>query len=342
MIFGLGLLVNTVLVGIPVGATVGALVGIDAHRAATGQKALFTGGNNEDAIGSGGGGHGGHGSDSTGDGGGHESTAGTGVRNTQYCDLSYGITPPSKTEQYILNPNQWGVTSTSTGNGLCMNVTTFNNQTYVPQTAPEFSVTWQFDPGPETAPVHGYPNVRIDDILPKALDTISELNLDLHWTYGLGDQPAESTDKQTLKDENLAANVAIDMFLDSDEDKAKNGTDAKFEVMVWFWMSSLVAQPHGWGKPEINRTLDGTTFTLYSGKNDQDQQVLSWVTDVMTEKFTGDIYPLITDLYNLEGDEYPAKDDYLGSLSFGTETYSVDKNVTFSAKHYKIDIQTSK
>lgn len=67
---------------------------------------------------------------------------------------------------------------------------------------------------------------------------------------------------------------------------------------------------------------------------------MSWVADVMTERFTGDLYPLIADLYNLKGDKYPAKDDYLGSLSFGTETYSVDKNVTFSAKQYKIDVQT--
>lgn len=106
--------------------------------------------------------------------------------------------------------------------------------------------------------MHGYPNIRVDEVLPKPMDKISELNVDLHWTYGLGDDPVESTDKQTLKDENLATNVAIDMFLDSDEDKAKNGTDAKFEVMVWFWMSSQVAQPLGWGKPDIDRTINGT------------------------------------------------------------------------------------
>jgi hypothetical protein len=90
------------------------------------------------------------------------------------------------------------------------------------------------------------------------MDEISELNLDLHWTYGLGDKPAESTDVQTLTDESLSTNVAIDMFLDSDVEKAKNGTNAKFEVMVWFWMSSVTAQPHGWGKPGINRILEGT------------------------------------------------------------------------------------
>lgn len=101
MVFGVGLLVNAFLVAIPVGGSVGALMGIDAHRAATGQKPLFTGGNSENGITPGtGGGHGGD--TSTGDGGGHDSTSGenNSMRNTQYCDLSWGITPPSKSEQY--------------------------------------------------------------------------------------------------------------------------------------------------------------------------------------------------------------------------------------------------
>ncbi|KGO71233.1 Glycoside hydrolase, family 12 [Penicillium italicum] len=340
MVFGIGLLVNAVLVAIPVGGSVGALMGLDAHRAATGQKPLFTGGNNSDGSGSIGTGGGGGGSDSTGGGGGHNTITNNGVEHTQYCDLSWGITPPSKSEQYTLNPNQWGVTADSTGNGLCMNITTLVNQTYAAQTAPEFSITWQFNPGPETAPVHGYPNVRVDDVLPKEMDKITELNLDMSWTYGVGDTTAASTDVQALAKENLATNVAIDMFLDADADTAKNGTQAKFEVMVWFWMSNVEAQPHGWGHPVINRTLEGTEFTLYAGKNDNEQYVLSWVTESILEKFTGDIYPLITDLYNLEGSEYPAKDDYLGSLSFGTEVYSVNSNVTFWSERFKIDIKS--
>jgi hypothetical protein len=95
MVFGVGLLINAVLVAIPIGGSVGTLMGIDAHRAAAGQKPLFSG-HNEDSIGNGGG----RGSDSTGDGGNHHSTSGDGIKNTQYCDLSWGITPPSKSEQY--------------------------------------------------------------------------------------------------------------------------------------------------------------------------------------------------------------------------------------------------
>lgn len=95
MVFGIGLIVNAVLVAIPVGGSVGALMGIDAHRAATGQKPLFTGGTNNDGTDSGS-----SGSDSTGSGGGHDTVTNNGVQNTQYCELSWGITPPSKSEQY--------------------------------------------------------------------------------------------------------------------------------------------------------------------------------------------------------------------------------------------------
>jgi hypothetical protein len=142
-------------------------------------------------------------------------------------------------------------------NILFLQVQFWNNETYPTNTAPEFSVTWQFDPMSSTAPVHGYPNIRVDDVLPKALNEVSELYVDLHWTYGVGDTAAETTDIDALTDVSLATNVAIDMFLDSDKDKAENGTDAKFEVMVWFYMSSLISQPYGWGKPGPNRTIEG-------------------------------------------------------------------------------------
>lgn len=92
MVVGVGLLINAVLVAIPVGGSVGALMGIDAHRAATGQKPLFTGGTNDDSGGGTGTGGGSTGSDPT--------PHNNGITTISHCDLSYGIVPPSKTEQY--------------------------------------------------------------------------------------------------------------------------------------------------------------------------------------------------------------------------------------------------
>jgi hypothetical protein len=36
----------------------------------------------------------------------------------------------------------------------------------------------------------------------------------------------------------------------------------------------------------------------------------------------------------------PSKDDFLGSLAFGTEAFYSDEYVTFNVPEYKIDIRT--
>ena len=93
----LRLLVNTGLLAIPIGGSLGTLLGIDAHRSATGQPPLFTGDGSNSGSGSGSG----TGGDSTGGGsGGSGSTTNNGVTNTQYCQNSYGISPPSDGQLY--------------------------------------------------------------------------------------------------------------------------------------------------------------------------------------------------------------------------------------------------
>lgn len=79
---------------------------------------------------------------------------------------------------------------------------------------------------------------------------------------------------------------------------------------------------------------------LFTGKNSNNQNVLTWVASgEMTEEFTGDIYPLITDLYTLTGDIYPSSSDYMGIFQFGTEAFSSNSNVTFAVPKLSIDIQ---
>lgn len=80
------LLVNGILLAIPIGGSLGVLFGIDAYRSNHGQTALFSG--DTDGTGSGG---------STGSGG---TTTNNGVNSTLYCQISYGITPASKGEQF--------------------------------------------------------------------------------------------------------------------------------------------------------------------------------------------------------------------------------------------------
>lgn len=332
---------------LPIGGCLGTLFGIDAHRAATGQRPLFAPNPNDPdenlGVGTGGGGGG---QDSTGGGSGGSGSTGdvsdNGIQNNQYCQLSYGISPPSKHgESFTLNPNQWGVTDTSVG-GLCMNVTTFNNMTYPTQySAPDFSVTWKWNPGPQTDPVHAFPNIMVDKVLPVGLDDMQELYFNVHWTYGVGDTIAETTDEDELTSNSVNTNVAIDMFFDSDKETALNSTNAKYEVMIWFATFGAATQPYGYPNVVTTRELNGTTFKLYSEKNkNTNQNVLTWAAEKTVEQFSGDIYPLITDLYKLKGDVYPSSQDYLGYFGFGSEAFSASKNVTLGVTNLEIGIKT--
>lgn len=124
--------------------------------------------------------------------------------------------------------------------------------------APDFSVTWKFDPGPSSQPVHAFPNIMVDKVLPVGLDDMKELYLNLHWTYGVGDEIAETTDEAELTSNSVNTNVAIDMFFDTDKDTAQNSTSAKFEVMVWFATFGSATQPIGYPEVVTTRTLNGT------------------------------------------------------------------------------------
>lgn len=95
-------LLNFVLVAIPIGSTVGVLLGIQGHRAATGQEPLFKP------------------KEPTGPGGGPPKND-DGIKIEYYCDETIGISPPSQGDHYTLNPNPWGWDEGDPGS-LCLNV----------------------------------------------------------------------------------------------------------------------------------------------------------------------------------------------------------------------------
>jgi hypothetical protein len=70
-------IINVGLLAIPIVTTVGTLVGIDAHRLATGQRPLFAGEPHNSG-----------------------STVKSGLANTRYCDLFNPISPSSKGQLY--------------------------------------------------------------------------------------------------------------------------------------------------------------------------------------------------------------------------------------------------
>ena len=192
-----------------------------------------------------------------------------------------------------VNPNQWGYTEGDPG-AMCMNVchslpailpqihhsstshlskapsnlpqvTSFNNGTYsTPSTAPEFSVTWAYSPGPASQPVHAFPNVQVLTDMPYLLSTIKTIALSTHWTYGVGDTPAATTSESELLANAVNTNVAIDMFLDADKTAAENSSLANYEVMIWFAKFGTAAQAIGQEDGVVTtESINGTTLYVF-------------------------------------------------------------------------------
>lgn len=217
MIVGLLLsLLNVGLVIVPIGGAVGTLAGIDYYRRQHGQAPLWSGdgddGGGGDSSGGYGGGDGGSGGNSSSGNytgwDGNKPNATTvlgGVTVSEYCQQYNSVHVNTTTGQNytrmsslffcfpphlnaplttIVNPNAWGWTE-SDGGGLCLNVTTFNNETYATNTtAPAWSATWQYDEGSADQPVHAYPNIMIDGgVLPVKLGKVGMMRLDVQWAY---------------------------------------------------------------------------------------------------------------------------------------------------------------
>ncbi|KAL0934854.1 xyloglucan-specific endoglucanase [Colletotrichum truncatum] len=238
-----------------------------------------------------------------------------------------------------------------------MNVTSFNNQTYASNTtAPEFWVTWWYPRGPETQPVHAFPNVKVDGtILPVAIPQLSKIQVDVEWSYAVGNYTtdgaaATDTDAAELTSAEIDANtnVAIDMFLDDDKETAKDGTKAAYEVMVWLATFGTATQPIGYkqGTGVISTaTVNGTTFSLYAGQNSLKQYVLTWVASATTEHFVGDLTPLVKKLTDstitstASDVKFPSSSTYLGYMGLGSEALSAKKVITFRVPTLSIDIE---
>ena len=228
---------------------------------------------------------------------------------------------------------------------ITFQVTFFENGTYPTNaTAPKFTATWQYPRGPETQPVHAFPNAKI--LLPEILDAptvqlsnLSSLPVDLAWTYGSGYAVAQAADAQDLDAAGMNANICFDMFLDPDEAKAQTTNVSAVEVMIWFGNYGLSTQPIGYLQGVVaTQKVNQTSFSLYDGENaSTKQKVFTWLAEGNTTDFTGDIAPLIQQLVTYGG---PTSSDHLGYIAFGSEALLSTSTVTFSVSELSVDVVT--
>ncbi|KAJ6787255.1 hypothetical protein PWT90_08176 [Aphanocladium album] len=225
-----------------------------------------------------------------------------------------------------------------------------NNGSYSkPEKAPPFSVTWQYKPAPaEQNNVHAFANVKLEEIFPKKLDSIKKLFVDFEWTYVLGSENSTTSQAASLGAQQVNTNVAIDMFADKNRDTSKDNVEAAWEIMIWFAAIGPSAHVIGQDSTSIRKTMtlnDTTTnapvtFDLWADKHPSTKQyVMTWKAQQVTEKFHGDVYPLVNYILTTADSNFPTSEAYLGSFGMGTEAYDAPSNVTFYCPDFAVSVE---
>jgi len=84
-----------------------------------------------------------------------------------------------------------------------------------------------------------------------------------------------------------------------------------------------------------SKATNNRASNLFVGQNGQGTNVWTWVASQTTNRFVGDILPLVNGLETANG---PTSSDYLGYFGFGTEAYNSPVNVTFACSELYIDV----
>jgi len=177
----------------------------------------------------------------------------------------------------------------------------------------------------------------LNTTIPILLSNVSSLNLDVAWSYSVGNKPSNSTDSDAIEAAGMNANVCVDMFLASDKDKSISTTESQYEVMVWVGRYGPATQPIGIVQGSKDAfIINGTRFDLYSGTNGINQQVHTWVADKNATRFNGNIAPLIT---RLSANGGPKATDHLGYVAFGSEALYSPQNMTFYVPKLQLEVE---
>jgi len=320
----IGLIVNSVLLSIPLGGSLGALFAIRPFRDEIVPIKVDT----------------------------------NHIIETSICSGDFHLFAQNKNGlNYLLNSNE-NLEISGPDSTLCLNMTTYENTTYPYNfTAPPFSFTWEYPFLPvnatslanETKPyMHAFPQAQVDGgSLPVQLQNLGQMNIDLNWTMGPGNA-VSTTSLLPLSAHQVNASVVLDMYMDPNQVNAANASSAAFEMLIMFAKFGL-QDPVGFGTGNgstivMTKTIGGVDFQLFVGPNSAKQSVYTWVATHPVETFTADIAPLFLDIIALPQAEAlevyaPSFADYLGYVGFGVQAYNSVGNVTFSVPKLTIDVE---
>ncbi|KAH7025064.1 concanavalin A-like lectin/glucanase domain-containing protein [Microdochium trichocladiopsis] len=323
--FFVGLIVNAVLIGVPIGASLGTLFGVRPFQ--NERKVAPTDPERFDHILTG-----------------------------SICGEFHEFALNRLGNNYTINSNE---ILEAPGSTLCTTITKYQNGTYpTSSTTPDFSFTWDYPfkianasaPRNQTQPlIHAFPQISIADggVLPIRLEDLGELTLDFKWTMGTGSEPSPETSELRLGAAQVNSSVALDMYLDSTEERARNASSAKFEMIIVFAKYGL-QHPVGFGNGTIvkSQTIDGHEFNLFAGQNNNKQNVFSWIATRPVTSINSDLRPLFTSIIELDDKlatqfkvDKPTFTNYLGYAGFGTQAYNSIGNVTFAVRDMQFNVR---
>ena len=150
------------------------------------------------------------------------------------CENFVNVHAMALADKVLVNNNVW---NPGTDGQQCISVwpTDFHSCSFltrheIDSDGSSFNVTWQWARGDPSQPVHSFPYVRFNSAyLPGRLYDVSQLHVAGNWDMF----PTEDASRD-VEDSGTIANVAIDMFLDTDDGRSADATQASHEVMIWF------------------------------------------------------------------------------------------------------------
>lgn len=191
--------------------------------------------------------------------------------------------------------------------------------------------------------MHAYPNVGYETIqLPTQISNIESFKLSGSWSvFPVGNEYASNM-TTALNAIACKANIALDIFLDTNNVSSTNASVATHEVMVWQSVWGGV-WPIGYYTPSTSApsyNLSGVTYQLFSGHNQQGQKqaVFSWVPTVYQESIDADVFELVKELVTIGN---ITDDMYLGLIQFGSETVHASEPVALQMKDIEMSIGVS-
>jgi hypothetical protein len=128
-----------------------------------------------------------------------------------------------------------------------------------------FNATWNWWKNGHS--VHSFPHAQLNsELLPVQLSYLSSLQIGANWTMNPSDDLSPSYDQGSWapddnSEDTIEANVALDLFLDPDRQRANVTKLPMYEIMVWFTAGPGV-EPIGWSKS----VPDGHSYTLNNTK----------------------------------------------------------------------------